>query len=142
VDLPRHGLLLFDGECGVCSWLALRARRIDGRGRFGIRPYQEVAEADLAPWRVTHADCARSLQLLLGRPGRPRRHGGAFAVNAFLWRFFPWSLGVALLYLLPPLLVLEIVGYRLVAAHRARVSRLLGLSACRPESMTRPDRVE
>lgn len=142
MDRPARRRLLFDGECGICSWLALRARRIDRCARFEVVPYQLVPERDLAAWGLDHRSCARRLQLLSGAPPRPRRRAGAFAVNAFLWNRFPWNVGVALLYLCPPLLLLEVLGYELVAANRAWISRRLGLGACRPESMTGPGRVE
>jgi predicted DCC family thiol-disulfide oxidoreductase YuxK len=165
-------LLLFDGECGICSWLAERARMLDRRGACSILPYQDLPEAELALWGVTRADCAGSLHLLeempdrdgaartggaaeaggaefgvqgpagaSGQTARRRIHRGAFAVNAFLWTIPPWPVAVALLYLLPPLLGLEILGYRLVARHRAAISRRLGLAGCRVEEMTRAGRV-
>jgi predicted DCC family thiol-disulfide oxidoreductase YuxK len=127
-DRPIARLLLFDGDCGICTWWAGRARRLDRREVFTILPYQDVPQADLAPWGVTHADCHEQLHLLFDRR---RRRRGAFAVNAFLWRFFPWSVLVAVLYLLPPLLLFEVLGYRLVARHRTAISRRLGLRGCR-----------
>jgi predicted DCC family thiol-disulfide oxidoreductase YuxK len=108
--------------------LAGQARRLDRRGRFAILPYQDVPEIDLAPWGVTHAECREQLHLLRERGGM---HRGAFAVNAFLWRFIPWSVVVAVLYLLPPLLLFEVLGYRLVARHRTAISRRLRLRGCR-----------
>jgi predicted DCC family thiol-disulfide oxidoreductase YuxK len=131
--------LLFDGECGICTWLAARARRVDRRGRYAVLPYQDVDENALRPYGVTREDCAQRLYVLepwplaAGEPGasRPRVRGGAFGVNVFLWRCFPWSILVALLYLVPPLLLAEVLVYRWVARHRAAISRRLGLRGCR-----------
>ena len=154
----RH-LLLFDGECGICSWLAQRAGRLDRGGLFTILPFQDLSDADLAPWGVTREACAERLHLLLREDPRgfgDRRSGrrglradraarssrrvrrGAFAVNTFLRLCPPWGRLVAILYLIPPLLLVEVVGYGIVARHRAWISRWLGLAGCavRPPSRT------
>lgn len=134
---PR--VLLFDGECGICTWFAERARRVDRRARYAILPYQDLDAGALAPYGITPGDCTRRLYVLEPWPlaeGRteaslPRAWGGAVGLNAFFWSIFPWSVLVALLYLLPPLLLLEGLAYRWVARHRTEISRRLGLRGCR-----------
>lgn len=118
--------LLFDGDCGICTRAAEIAR---GMGdRFVIEPYQVIPEIELKIFGITYDKCAKSLQVIT-RKGRV--YSGAFAVNYFLWRHFPWSLLVVLIYALPVLLLIEIIGYRLVAKNRYRLSRWFGLQACR-----------
>lgn len=120
--------LLFDGDCGVCSRSAEICRRMDRHGRFRVRPYQSVPDEELRAVGLTPAICSKKVQIVTCSGGV---HSGAFAVNYFLWHHPPWSVLVALIYLLPPLLLAELIGYALVARHRHRLSAWLGLSACR-----------
>jgi predicted DCC family thiol-disulfide oxidoreductase YuxK len=119
--------LLFDGDCGVCSWSVEWLKRMDRERRFIIEPYQMFAEPELQGFGISYADCDRALQVVTRR-GRVYR--GAFGVNYFLWRRFPWSLLVALIYAVPVLLLAELIGYRLVASNRHRISAWFGLKAC------------
>jgi predicted DCC family thiol-disulfide oxidoreductase YuxK len=119
--------LLFDGDCGVCAWFVEVARRMDRDHRFAIEPYQSFAEEELARFGITYEQCSRALQAIT-RKGRV--HAGAFGVNYFLWRRFPWSVGVFLVYAIPVLLLFELIGYRIVANNRGRISQWFGLNAC------------
>lgn len=119
--------LLFDGDCGICSYLSEVAGRMKGGRQFVIWPYQSIPEAELERYGIGYADCEQKLQVITGNG---KVHAGAFAVNYFLWQRFPWNLAVLLVYLLPILLVFEIIGYRLVAANRHRISGWFGLKAC------------
>lgn len=119
--------LLFDGDCGVCTWFAEWVKQMDRGEQFVVEPYQMFAEPELMRFGIDYEDCGRALQVITRR-GRVYR--GAFGVNYFLWRQFPWSLLVALIYAVPILLVLELIGYRLVANHRHRISQWFGLKAC------------
>ncbi len=119
--------LLFDGDCGICTYSSEIAKRMDGNKRFIVEPYQAFAETELMKFGITYQQCARNLQAIT-RQGRV--YQGAFAVNYFLWRHFPWPLLVILIYILPVLLLLEVIGYRLVANNRRRISQWLGMNAC------------
>ncbi|MCS7156594.1 MAG: DUF393 domain-containing protein [Blastocatellia bacterium] len=121
--------LLFDGACGICTAFARWARRRDQHGRFVFLPYQEVPAEALAPLGLTPQHCAERLYVIT-RHGRVL--GGVFGINAFFSQFFPWRWLVRVIYAVPPLLLLEMAIYALVAKHRHRLSRWLGLSACRP----------
>ena len=124
-----HDYLLFDGDCGVCSWSAEIARRMDrGRG-FIVEPYQAFDESELSRFGIDYEKCSRAAQVIT-RKGRV--YAGAFGVNYFLWRRFPWSVAVFLVYAIPVLLLLEVIGYRIVANNRHHISQWLGLeSFCR-----------
>src|SRR5262245_59995092 len=119
--------LLFDGDCGVCTWSAEVAKRMDRGARFVIEPYQKVGEGELMRFGVNYQKCSRELQVIT-RKGRV--YAGALGVNYFLWRRFPWSLIVFLIYAIPVLLLLEVIGYRIVAENRHRISRWFGMQAC------------
>src|SRR5262249_15026730 len=121
--------MLFDGDCGVCTWSAEIVRRMDrGRG-FIVEPYQAFDESELSRFGIDYEKCSRAAQVIT-RKGRV--YAGAFGVNYFLWRRFPWSVAVFLVYAIPVLLLLEVIGYRIVANNRHHISQWLGLeSFCR-----------
>jgi predicted DCC family thiol-disulfide oxidoreductase YuxK len=126
--------LLFDGDCGVCSWSAEVARRMDRGREFIIEPYQAFDESELTRFGIDYEKCSRALQVITRKD---RVYAGAFGVNYFLWGRFPWSLAVFLTYAIPVLLLFEVIGYRIVAENRHRISRWLGMRACLIEQ---PDR--
>jgi predicted DCC family thiol-disulfide oxidoreductase YuxK len=119
--------LLFDGDCGVCGYLSRIASGMDRKSRFDIRPYQSVPEAELKRFGVTYQKCNKRLYAI-SRAGRV--FPGAFGANYFLMDKFPWSVLVVVIYLLPVLLLLEVIGYRIFALNRRRISGWLGLEAC------------
>jgi hypothetical protein len=108
--------------------LARTAAGLDRERRVRIEPYQAFAEVELARVGLDYARCDRAVQLV--DPGG-RAHSGAVAVNRFLWTARRLRPLVALLYVLPLLLVAEVGVYAVVARNRHRVSRWLGLDACR-----------
>jgi predicted DCC family thiol-disulfide oxidoreductase YuxK len=119
--------LLFDGDCGICTWSAEVVRRMARRHPFIAEPYQMFSEEELVKFGITYEQCTKALQVVTRR-GRVYR--GAFGVNYFLWRQFPWSLLVVLIYAIPALLLFEVIGYRLIANNRHRLSRWFGMKAC------------
>jgi predicted DCC family thiol-disulfide oxidoreductase YuxK len=119
--------MLYDGDCGVCTRLMETARSLDKKGLFAFLPYQSFSETELAPFKLSHADCQRKLQVIT-RDGRV--YGGAFGVNFFLWQYWPWKICVLLVYALPLLLLGEIAGYALFARYRRHISQWLGLTVC------------
>jgi predicted DCC family thiol-disulfide oxidoreductase YuxK len=127
IELGKRAYMLFDGDCGICTWFADLSMRIDVQRFFYVEPYQRVLEAEMQEFDLSHAHCARRLQVIT-RQGKV--HSGAFAVNHFFIHYFPWKLLVVLLYVVPPLLMLEMVIYEVVARNRARLSRWLGMKAC------------
>jgi len=127
IETGKYDYMLFDGDCGVCSYSAEVARRMDKTGRFQIEPYQAVPEEELKQFGIDYSDCARR-EYVISRKGRV--YGGAFGINYFLFYRFPWSLLVVLIYAVPLLLLLELIGYRLVAINRHRISRWFGMKAC------------
>src|SRR5215813_9712365 len=51
--------LLFDGDCGVCSWSADVARRMDRDHNFIIEPYQVFDESELMRFGIDYEKCSR-----------------------------------------------------------------------------------
>ena len=119
--------LIYDGECGICRALVERLSWLDPEGRWEALPYQSLGDAGLRQLGLTPADCAREVQVITEQG---RVFAGPWAVNYLLWERWPGRILVAILFALPPLLLLEWVGYRLVARYRSRLSRWFGLTAC------------
>lgn len=119
--------LLFDGDCGICAWSSEMVKRMDGQRRFIVEPYQKFDESELRRFGIGYENCAKELQVITRR-GRVR--GGAFGVNYFLWQKPVFRPLVILIYALPLLLLFEVMGYKLVAVNRHRLSGWLGMKAC------------
>ncbi|MGH9769166.1 MAG: thiol-disulfide oxidoreductase DCC family protein [Blastocatellia bacterium] len=124
---PGQDYLLFDGDCGICTWSAEIVKRMDCRRQFIVEPYQMFEESELARFGINYEKCSRALQVITRRG---RVYAGAFGVNYFLWQRFPWSLAVFLIYAIPVLLLFELIGYRIVADNRHRISQWFGMQAC------------
>lgn len=115
---PARILVLWDGECGFCRACARRIQLLDRHGRFEVVPYQD------APWppmtQELYNACQRALHV---RTPAGRLYRGGDAVIAILrglgWRNFAHVL------MLPGFRQLVHLGYRAVAANRARLTRLL-----------------
>ncbi len=139
--LGTYDILLFDGDCGICTASAEHAEKIAQRrgGTYRVAPYQAIPEEDLRRFGTDYERCARKIHSIT-RDGRV--YAGAFSVNHFCWRHFPWTLIPLVLYLLPPLLLAEIGLYAIVARNRHRISGWLGLNACaiRPAPQLQPRR--
>ena len=112
----------FDADCGLCSasvrWLEQRAG-----GRIDFRPNTEITDPFLL---------ARSREALILHHGG-RTHFGADAVITILAELDrPWpALSTPLRTRVGRAIASRI--YALIAPRRARISRALGLNACRIE---------
>ena len=138
VDDRRGLVILFDGECGICTRLAHWLRQRDRSGRLLVIPNQRPGtlrrfgvsreQADQAVWLIDLAE--------------DRRLRAAAAINRAMLELrggWPW---VGRMLALPPLLWLEQVVYRLVASQRGRLARWGIQPACdHPcEECSTPDR--
>ena len=119
--------LLFDGDCGICTWSSEIVKQIDSKRRFIVEAYQRFDEAELMRFGISYENCTRKLQVIT-RSGRV--YAGAIGVNYFLWQKLVFRPLVFLIYALPLLLLFELVGYRLIAENRHRISAWFGLKAC------------
>lgn len=117
--------LLFDGDCGICTWCSELAKRMNSQ--FIVQPYLMFDEAELQQFGIDYESCTKELKVITRRG---RVYGGAFGVNYFLWRKPAFKPLVILLYAIPLLLLLEVIGYKIVAINRHRISAWFGLKAC------------
>ncbi|MFM8393187.1 MAG: thiol-disulfide oxidoreductase DCC family protein [Acidobacteriota bacterium] len=123
----RQRYLIYDGDCGFCEACLKLAAAYDRRKLFILCPYQSLPLSTLQSLGLTRNACAKALQVITAR-GEVR--SGAWAINYFLWQRRPGKLLVGLLMAIPPLLLLEMAFYRIVARYRHRLSSCLGLRVC------------
>jgi predicted DCC family thiol-disulfide oxidoreductase YuxK len=124
--LAGDAFVLFDGACGFCTWIATRWRAHTPPGVRWV-PYQWLEPHDFARFGTTPQECRRAVRFV---DERSRVHGGASAVNAILAYTRGGRALVTALYVLFPLLLLEHLGYALVARFRVPISALLGTRRC------------
>ena len=128
--IPAPAVLVFDGDCGFCTWSADRLRRWSTSG-LHVVAWQD---ADLDRLGLTPAQCAEAVQLVAGA----QRFSGGQAVGQALVRCRQPARAAGAVVLLPPLAPLVSRVYRLVAANRYR---LPGASAaCRSDDDARSRR--
>ena len=127
IEVGTHAYMLFDGDCGICSWSSEVVTKMDRRRRFVVAPYQSFPEAELLKFGITYAQCERKVQVI---SRRGKVYQGAFGVNYFLWQYWPWALLVLLIYAITVLLLAELLIYAWVARNRQRLSEWFGLKAC------------
>lgn len=120
-------IVLFDGDCGVCTYLADKARKIDRAHQFKIEPFQNFSEDELKRFGLNYKMCLQKLRVV---SSARKVLSGAHGVNYFLFKLFPWSILVILVYVVPVFLLLEIIGYALIANNRGKISSMLGLEGC------------
>jgi predicted DCC family thiol-disulfide oxidoreductase YuxK len=127
IEIGKYDYMLFDGDCGICTSFSAFAKKVDTKKYFLIEPYQKFPEEALIPLGTSHEQCARKIHVIT-RSGHV--YTGAFALNYFFIKYLPWSLLVVSAYVMPVLLLFEIIGYAIVAKNRYHLSRWFGLKSC------------
>ena len=120
--------VLYDGDCGICSWSAQLVGKLDSRGSMNVEPYFSYTEFEISAYGLDYEQC-RDYLCVVGADGRV--HRGAAAVNYVGLRLFPLSIVFALLHLFPFVLPIEAAVYHLIARNRTKISTLLGMNACK-----------
>ncbi len=120
------GVVLFDGDCGICNASREWAQGRDRAGQLMFLPYQTANLEGLSPG-LTREMAARSAYFV--HPDG-RHVGGARAIFETL-RHLPgvWSIVGTVMSQLPFWLLAE-PFYYLIARNRGRLSSWLGLSYC------------
>ena len=117
--------VVFDGDCGFCTWSAAKLER-------WVKPPATIIawqHADLAGLGVTQADCESALQWVpaLGTPV----FGGRAVAALFLASPQPWrSLGVV--FCAPGISWLVDRGYQIIATNRHRLPGAMPACATSP----------
>ena len=125
-DVPT---VLFDGDCGFCTWSATWLDRWSG-GALAVVPWQR---ADLASFGLTEEECRLALQFVRGSE---RASGGRAVGLALLRCRQPWRACGSVL-LVPVLEPVVERTYRLVASQRYRLPG--ATPACRLDDDPRRD---
>lgn len=120
-----QGIVIFDGDCGICTAVAEWMESQDRDHRLLIKPYQFVDLPAVHP-ELNKATASKAVQFVLG----DKRHAGARAMFEALRRL-PGLWGViGAVWALPPLALLAEPFYRVFAANRTRISVWTGKTAC------------
>ena len=129
---PQRAILLYDGDCGVCTRLAgFVARRLRPGGQaYEISAYQD---ADLRSLGLTAAQCDAALQWV---DAAGRISSAQDAVARLLLASTAWARPVGVVLLAPGVNALAGVAYRSVAANRSRLPG--GTPACQLPAAQRP----
>lgn len=112
--MKRQATLLFDGDCGFCTWVITKVKR-------WIKPRAEVAPwqfADLEALGVTEDECAASIQFV-DQDGTHVSEGRAVA-GLLKTAHQPWPFLGAIVEL-PVFVHVSNITYRLIARNRYRL---------------------
>lgn len=121
-------LLLYDGDCGLCTRSVAWVRRHDRRGRVRAVPAQDPeGQAALATAGLAGVEARTLVLFTTGRRGRRAWLRSAGTVR-LLWTVGgAWRVAGAALWLVP--WPLRELGYRLVARNRRRFGHACPLPA-------------
>jgi len=122
-DVRRARTVLFDADCGICTYLCRLAQRLD---RFRLLTFVANQDRERFPESITAELLERTVVVLLPDGGWVTEGRAVFEVLRALpfGVLFGWWLRV------PGLASLGNVLYRLVSRNRTRISVGLGLTAC------------
>lgn len=126
ISIPPGGDVIFDGDCGVCTWIVKVLMRFDRskRLKFLASNHPQTFE------RYPTLSIERARHEILAHDPRSGWYGGWQACEWImlripaLWIFVPFTL-------IPGSDWLGDLAYKFFAKHRAKISSLLGLNACR-----------
>jgi predicted DCC family thiol-disulfide oxidoreductase YuxK len=117
---PRP-VVIFDGDCGICTTLAgVIERRL--RPPAAVQPWQRL---DLAAYGLSAAECTEALQYV---DADGRVYAGELAVSRLLRASRPWARPAGIVIGLPGVRSVAGVVYRWVARNRSRLPG--GTPAC------------
>ena len=123
---PPGRLLVYDGDCGFCTWSAAWiARRWPAERPPEAVPWQRLAPEVAARAGLTRSDFERAAWWI---EGASSEEGSRAVASALAAARRPWS-SVGRALLAPPLSWLAPTGYRVVARYRHRLPG--GTPACR-----------
>lgn len=118
-ELP---VLVFDGECGFCTWCAERVER-HWDGRAQIVPWQHLDEEDLAHLDLTASETGEAAWWV---DACGRRYRGARAIGKALMATRGLKRWIGAVCLVPPASWLAAVLYLLVVRLRHRLPGAAG----------------
>ena len=126
VPIDEPVFVLYDADCGLCSRTAHALRILDFAGRLRIVPAQR-ATVELGAAAPPISSLLATLHA--GSPAHGWSTGGAAAMR--IARTVPALRTLAWVGSLPVVRELVEPGYRLLAANRDRIGRVLGADRCR-----------
>lgn len=126
--MSERDTIVFDGDCGICTWTIEWVNRLDRKKRFGCVSFHEVDLSSLSP-NLTREQCEREM-VVVTRAGTIVAGGDAVR---YISRRLPLMRLVWPLMAAPGLRALVDRLYVWVAGNRHRISRLVGRQSCKRE---------
>ena len=127
-EFTNKPLFLFDGDCGLCQWASEKLQKINQQKKVNFLSYQSFSDKELESYGLNKDQCHQALQWI---GANKKVYSGPHAINRFLWEYWPWKVFVFYSYCFFPLILFEILIYPLIAKNRQKISKLLGLNACK-----------
>jgi len=124
-DFPEREVVIFDGDCRFCLRQVRRLQRWDGGARLAFVSLHDPFVREHYP-ELTHEQLMKEMYVV---DHQGNRLGGAVAFR-YLARRLPRLWMLAPFLYIPYSLPIWKLGYRLVAAHRYRISGRTQDSAC------------
>ncbi len=122
-DVRRARTVLFDADCGICTYLCQLAQRLDRHGRLTFVANQDRARF---PDSIDAALLDRTVVVLLPGGGWVTEGRAVFEVL----RALPFGILFGCWLRVPGLASVGNALYRVVSRNRTRISVSLGLTAC------------
>ena len=122
---PPARIVIFDGACGVCSWIVRALARLDRAGRLRFVP--STAADDLLGGALSRELLDETMVAIDPSTGRHWLRSAAVAQGV---RCLPFGRPFAWLIGLPGVRRLADVLYDAFARRRSRISGWLGLAVC------------
>jgi predicted DCC family thiol-disulfide oxidoreductase YuxK len=122
---PPARIVIFDGTCGVCSWIVRALARRDRAGRLRFVP--SAAAGELVGGQISRELLEETMVAIDPATGR---HWGRSAAVGQIARCLPFGRPFAWLIGLPGVRWLADVLYDAFARRRSRISGWLGLAVC------------
>jgi len=123
VTRPNELTVLYDADCGVCSHTARMLVRVDKRNQLHLVAIQSAQIPNMPPRDVL-------MDMLHARDDDGRWFKGA-AATVEIARRIPIAWPLSLYAKLPLAMPILDFMYRAFADNRHRISRMLGLKACK-----------
>lgn len=118
------GWLIYDPQCGMCTRFARRVRRNPRTQQIHLVPNDSQQAEELIG--VKQLEKAKSILMKLPDGRILHAQHVMIHLGRWMWRL-KWAYWLSHI---PGMTAVMGVGYRFVARHRTRISRLLGLNAC------------
>lgn len=124
--IPPGGVVIYDGDCGICTHTVRILKKLDAARRLEFLANNQPQTFE----RFPELDLDRSRQEILVMDPRTGWFGGYEACEWIACRI-PWLWIFIPITFIPGFKILGDKLYKITARNRAKISKALGLKACK-----------